>query len=312
MSPEVAAVAAERPKAAAAGSGEMADLARAIEAVDHLYHYRASRGRARLPTFIGVGAGRSGTTTLYRFLRGHPDVHMSPVKEINYFGLRSRQIPPVKCAFPMDYSLYFLGHDDRKHVGEISPAYLHHRGAAEHMKDVVPDAQIIIQIREPVERFVSQFKHHRANHGFTDLAAYSETALAEIDRIGVNSTLWYHPAKSLQQSSYATAIERYVSLFGRDNVLFLVYDDLAGDPERVQRETCNFLGIPLAGSPIERWNESRGSTNLPPHLAERLRKAFEADIHATSRLIDRDLTGWLAPRADAAASSDGRDAVARP
>ena len=275
----------------------MDDIDRSIRAIDDLYKFRTRERNARLPTFIGVGAARTATTTLFRFLNRHPDVYMSPIKEINFFGLRGRQPTQVASEYPVDYTMFFLGHEGRRHVGEVSPSYMHHAGAATHMKEVVPNAKIFIQIRDPIERFVSHFKFHSKFHRIDDINVYAERALEGFSRIHDNATNWFQPAKNLQQSFYARAIERYASLFGRENVLVMVYDDLIADPEQLRQKTCRFLDIPLGGERVVRSNESQGSAQVPPDLARRLRTLFEPDVMATSKLLDRDLTGWLAPAA---------------
>jgi len=138
------------------------------------------------PTFIGVGAARSGSTALYHWLTHHPRVYMSPVKETNFFArdLVSRNGPGDKEAIPdIDfyaaeklvaysefkhagivlseevYEKLFCGESQHLASGEFSPSYLYFaRLTANRIKIAVPDCKIIILLRNPVERAWSNYK----------------------------------------------------------------------------------------------------------------------------------------------------------
>jgi Sulfotransferase family len=51
---------------------------------------------SKLPNFFVVGAGKAGTTSLYHYLRQHPQIYMSPIKEPCYFAaeLRAENLSP--------------------------------------------------------------------------------------------------------------------------------------------------------------------------------------------------------------------------
>ncbi len=94
-----------------------------------------------LPNFIIIGAGRSGTTSLYHYLKQHPDIYMSPVKEPKFFGFDFENIvevppelePQYRRAVKTidDYLALFEGVNHESAIGEASVHYLLIPGTAE-------------------------------------------------------------------------------------------------------------------------------------------------------------------------------------
>ena len=111
----------------------MENIEKAIMAFDELSLMLEALPLRPLPTFLGVGAGRCGTSCIYEFLRRHDAVYMSPVKEINYFNIRSHSTARPRGLTFANYAMFFLGHTSECHFGEISPTYPNTAGAAEEI-----------------------------------------------------------------------------------------------------------------------------------------------------------------------------------
>src|SRR5580765_3646808 len=117
-----------------------------------------------LPNFLIIGAGKSGTTALYEYLKQHPQVYMSPVKEprffafegesVNFGGPWGERLNPEVMAFNSiaSYSALFEDVEDETAIGEASPIYLWAAKAAARIHRRVPDARLIAILRDPVER----------------------------------------------------------------------------------------------------------------------------------------------------------------
>ena len=150
-----------------------------METINHSYH----------PNFLVIGAAKCGTTSLYHYLRQHPDVYMSPIKEPNHF---STDIQP--SDFSSEYKLYeksknldiekFVNGDmkedqwgayvhnkeqylklfrfagNKKAIGEISNSYLYSNVAATQIRNEYPDMKIVAILRQPAER---AYSHYMAN-----------------------------------------------------------------------------------------------------------------------------------------------------
>src|SRR5215210_1748036 len=149
-----------------------------------------------LPNFLVIGAGKSGTTSLYHYLRQHPDVYMSPVKEPLFFAAEggrirfpgpdgrmiSRAANPGAVTRMKDYRALFAGVSGKKAVGEASPQYLYTPEAPLRIKHYVPEAKLIAVLRNPVERAYSAFLH-RTRLGREPLADFSEALRQEDSRM---------------------------------------------------------------------------------------------------------------------------------
>ena len=112
-----------------------------------------------LPNFLIIGAGKSGTTSLFRYLAQHPEVYMSPAKEPSYFkqpgGLQGRERKHVRTL--EEYTACFEGATDEKAIGEATPAYLTSADAARQIRETIPDARLIAILRQPADRAFSAY-----------------------------------------------------------------------------------------------------------------------------------------------------------
>jgi hypothetical protein len=268
----------------------MQSVEKSILAFDEMTLAQQKLEKLPFPTFLGVGAGRCGTTSIYDYLNRHPGVYMSPVKEINYFGVRSRSETRQRGLTVENYALFFSGHKNEKHIGEVSPIYLNQAGAALEILAALGKIKIVIQIREPVSRFLSQYKHHLNQHKIQILTEYVAVALrfAEFKSQRLNMD-WFHPAKNLLQSFYADHIQTYFDLFGKENVLVIIYDDLAVSPQNVARKLCEFLDVPVPDFEMRAQNQSVGNLGGTDYHLAALQAVFDDDIDRTEKIVGRKL-----------------------
>jgi len=110
------------------------------------------------PNFFIVGAAKAGTTSLYSYLDATPGVYMSSVKEPAFFRTtKSSRQNITKIHDKSKYLKLFNGVTDEKAIGEASPSYLRDPETPKLIHDVVPDARIIILLRDPVQRAFSAY-----------------------------------------------------------------------------------------------------------------------------------------------------------
>src|SRR5689334_14600377 len=108
------------------------------------------RMELKLPNFFIVGAPKAGTTSLYHYLKQHPEVYMSPVKEPNYFSyeetVKQNLYHKEKGVGTFEeYSKLFASANGRhKAIGEASVSYLFYASVPEKIKKAVPHAKIVI------------------------------------------------------------------------------------------------------------------------------------------------------------------------
>jgi sulfotransferase family protein len=115
-----------------------------------------------LPNFFIIGAAKAGTTSLYHYLEDHQEVFMCSVKEPNYFSyddiIRQNLYYSEKgFGNKEEYEALFKDVTSEKAIGEASVSYLFYEKTPTKIKAVVPDAKIIIILRNPVDRGFSHF-----------------------------------------------------------------------------------------------------------------------------------------------------------
>jgi len=188
------------------------------------------------PNFFIVGAPRAGTTTLYEFLNQTKRVYMSPKKELHYF---SQSLNPSHLTRPTrdktKYLKLFNKVTDETAIGEASTSYLYDPKASELIHKTVPNAKIIISLRDPVERAYSNYLQ-RVGSGKT----YS---FSEAIQQALNSKDNFYNGVIVQGGWYYNEVKRYLELFGKENVKILIFEEFIQNPKKTAKEVLEFLGV---------------------------------------------------------------------
>lgn len=200
------------------------------------------------PNFFIVGAPKCGTTALYSYLKEHPEIFMSPIKEPQFFAVDTlgdqRRIQTWE-----DYLSCFAGAEGKKKIGEASVQYLSSRSAPKEIKASSPAAQIIIMLRNPVDVMYALhgqlvFDNHEPLVSFeAALEAEKGIELAAWQR-RPGSTLGYRAAVTFSEQ-----VRTYFEVYGRENVHVIIHDDFKRDTGSVYRSTLRFLDVSLAFQP---------------------------------------------------------------
>jgi hypothetical protein len=187
-----------------------------------------------LPNFIIFGALKGGTTSLYQYLKQHPQVYMSPLKEARFFAydesdpeLRNKpeKLFPIKTLD--EYERLFAGVRDEKAVGEASPGYLESPIAAARIKECIPDAKLVVSLRNPIDRIYSLYQ--MAYRSGSETRSPSE-ALAD-------TGYW------LERFGYYLPLKRYFDLFDNEQIKVILFEDLKRNTIPVIQELYRFLAV---------------------------------------------------------------------
>jgi len=284
-----------------------------------------------LPNFLIIGAQRSGTTSLYEYLKQHPQIFMSPVKEPDFFVStgQQRSDSPSMVLTMEAYEALFNGVTDEVAIGEASHRYLPSRDARERIAACLPNPKLIAVLRNPVERGYSHWLHNARNgrepldfRGALD-AEQERLASDPLGRFGYVYTGRYH-----------LHLTGYLQAFAPDQLRVYLFDDLAVDPGAVVKDIFGFLGVDdgfrpklerhmVSGLPRGRMGQlydqlrkSAGAVKVvkrvvPGDVRDRLRERFlrrpvfpedvrrhliacyRDEIHQLEALLRRDLSSWL-------------------
>lgn len=261
-----------------------------------------------LPQFLIVGAQRCGTSSLYKYLGRHPRVIPSLRKEIEFFSTRySEGEAWYRAHFPLTSRMVVSRsiRGDPPQTFEATPDYLLHPAAPERAAQLLPEARIIVLVRNPIDRAYSHFQHNRRLgqeplHFEAALDQESARMAGELERISQDPN---HPARLMRRYSYVTRglyaeqLERWRIRFPSERILVVNSEALFSSTEDTFLEILKFLGLP-AWRPHSFANYSYGtastrlSPDLPDHLRERLMATFSVPNQQFYALVGRDF-GWL-------------------
>jgi hypothetical protein len=207
-----------------------------------------------MPNFLIIGAMKAGTTSVYRYLKQHPQVYMSPKKEPEFFALEGRKLdfngPEGRERVNRDmerinpttiegYRELFNGVCGEKAIGEASLVYQYSQQAPERIKHHIPEARLITILRNPTERAYSAFSYLRLEDR-EPISDFSRALQAEEARI-LDNWKWVYHYKSL--GFYHDQLKRYFDMFDRDQIKVYLYDDLRADIPSVMKSMFRFLEV---------------------------------------------------------------------
>ena len=201
-----------------------------------------------LPTFLVIGAPRSGTTWIDENLRCHPDVFMPKRKELHFFDRHFDRGLPY-------YESFFADWAGQKAVGEATPDYLHgvysRNNIPAHINECLPGAKLIACLRNPVERAYSRYWNSKAKFDHNAKLTFEDKIRTKPEFI--------------QEGFYFDQLVRFHELFPQDHIRVLLYDDIRDRPESFMKDIYEFLGVDPeihTGFERARINTAAGKRNL--------------------------------------------------
>jgi hypothetical protein len=245
-----------------------------------------------LPDFLIIGAQKAGTTALYAYLRRHPQIGGPAWKEVSYFDRHYRR----GTAW---YRGQFPFRSDGRIAGEASPGYLFHPLAPERVQETVPDAKLIVLLRNPIDRAFSHYHHEvalgREPLSFEDaIGAEPGRTHGEEERLmrepGYFSHAWWDYAY-VARGRYAEQLERWFAVFPREQLLILATEELGADPAETYARVVEFLGLPPHGLASFPRIYEQSYAEMSPGTRERLAAEFDDANRRLYELLGRDF-GW--------------------
>tara|TARA_B100000674_G_scaffold60527_1_gene42003 strand:- start:423 stop:1154 length:732 start_codon:yes stop_codon:yes gene_type:complete len=221
---------------------------------------------APLPDFLGLGTQKGGTTTLHRLLGEHPEVFLPACKEVHFFDQNYSEGEAW-------YRQHFQGARADQRCGDITPFYLFHPDVPGRIHQHLPQARMIVLLRDPVERAISQV-FHAQRLGFEPLPV-AEALAAEDNRLATGDPYSFQKHSYISRSRYLEQLDRYEALFPPEQLLILCSEDLFAKPEQIWHELLRFLKlkpIPWPGA-LPRANAGDGlGERVDPALRQQLRR----------------------------------------
>ena len=257
------------------------------------------------PDFMVIGAQRSGTTWLHRVLSQHPDLWLTPVKELHYFDKREIRFGVLDAGerrrarfweakrllrHPRWYGRYwFLPRNDAwygrlfragrrqgRRVGEITPAYAA-LGAEEwtHIHSLVPQLQSVFVMRDPVIRTWSALRNSMRK-GYLDRGEAVQELLVQARKPSATA-----------RSNYLRTIEIVEERFGADHLHCCFFEQVSNEPAALAESLFSFLGVPPLGDRLSlppAINVAAGGDQPPLEFQRALAQDY---LPMVERLADR-------------------------
>ena len=256
---------------------------------------------ARYPDTFIIGAPKSGTTSLYEHLRGHPQVFLPSVKEPCYFARDlARDIAGSFMVHDRDRETYlalFEGAGDARRVGEGSTRYLYSHDAPALIREVQPQARIVAMLRNPVDMIYSLHDHKLAG-GTEDVADFAQAlALEDERRAGRRLPPMSNPllATYTDRARFGEQLARWLEVFPREQLHVMIFEDFLARPAAEFGRLLEFLGLDPAYRPASfaAHNIAHGTRSLRLRAVLHSRPAQWLAWRALPRLIGEARTHRL-------------------
>jgi hypothetical protein len=281
-----------------------------------------------VPNFLIVGAGRSGTTSLYTWLNQHPQAYLPARKEpsffVNGYGVRDWQ----------QYLSLFAPGSGKRAIGEASTLYLCAPESPAWIHRELGTLRIIMILRDPVRRALSLYAWMMME-GYESASSFEAALHAEEHRLANPSFIkncpqafwdYYYFTSGL----YAEQVRRYLDTFGKSNLRIYLFEEMQRNPAALFADVCRFLEIdpgfvpslePTNQSCMPKWNRLQyilrgarwkpgcarivasamelnrklgANAQMRPATERRLRQKYRQNIRGLAELIGKDLSAWLA------------------
>lgn len=268
--------------------------------LDFQYRMLTSRDRVT-PDFVVIGGQKCGTTSLYRYIKSHPNFVPPYKKGGTYFDANySKGIAWYRAHFPLA-SIMAAKREAGMNVltGEVATSYIHHPLAASRMAELQPSVKLIAVLRNPVERAYSHYQHMvrtgRENLGFKSALEMEEERVEgslEKAMAGDDGALRkFRDFSYKSRGRYAEQLERWFECFDRKRFLILKSEDLFEKPVWVCNQIYQFLDLPdQAQASYENANPGRYSPADAQILRE-LAEYFKPYNQRLYELVGMDF-GW--------------------
>ena len=276
------------------------------------------------PNFLIIGDLKAGTTSLYYYLKQHPETFLPDKKELRFFSFDPdnpyhRRSKSFDVRTISQYLEYFEDAGDARAIGEASPNYLRSPLTAERIRQHLPDVRLIVSLRNPADRLYS---------------SYAMEFRAGKVKEPIEEVLFRRDAERVKAGFYWPDLIQYYDRFSREQIKVILFNDLVQDCYSVIRDLYRFIGVddsftpditprniggvptnPLmnrilgAGKRIatryvkptpemrRMWLQVQrkhlASLKPDPLVRQKILEACKDDIERTQSLIDRDLSDWI-------------------
>lgn len=273
-----------------------------------MFRSRFSTHSTQLPNVLCVGVPKAATTWLYARLNEHPEVFLPNGKELHFFS-EHYSVKTSNAIFDHEKTNLFwsfrinlssrhhwqwyrnqFSDGDGKIKLDITPTYCRaSRQRIEAISQFLPDAKIILIIRNPIDRVWSGAGY------FMD--RYQGKSLSELD-VDKELKPWVFDSERLDYGNYIDMITNWDSVYPDEaSIKYIFYDDIKNKPREVLEGVCQFIGVnadllPSSKDDEKKVNSNYSKTAIPTEIKQQLVGIYRSQIDFLESRFDRDLSAW--------------------
>lgn len=190
------------------------------------------------PNFFIVGAIRSGTTSLYEYLKQISSIYMPTIKEPNYFtaSIDKKQLFTKPISSEKKYLSLFKNVKNEKAIGDASPTYLWDPKSAKLIYEKIPKAKIVIILRNPIDR---AYSHYLMLYGRGVLKTPFEQIISDSKKIPHDD----FSGRVINAGFYSEQIKRYFEVFPKNQIKILIFEEFVKNTKESVGNILDFLDI---------------------------------------------------------------------
>jgi len=204
-----------------------------------------------LPDFFVIGAGRTGTTSLYHYLDQHPSLSKSAYDELGYFDDNYHLgLSWYRSLFPSIFTKYLIKLKTNNFMTyDVTPSYVRRPWNAKRIKKLFPDTKLIVILRNPVDR---TYSHYHLAEQFGETRTFEEIVKEDMDNIlnwNVDLKDDNYFANKVEKSFlargfYAEQLSIWFKLFSKNQIMIVSSEQLASDTKNTMNSIFQFLNLP--------------------------------------------------------------------
>ena len=235
-----------------------------------------------LPNFFVIGAGRTGTTSLFHYLFQHPSITKSAYDELGFFDVNYHLgLNWYRSLFPSVLTKIFVKLKTKAFLTyDVTPSYVRKHWVAKRIHDMFPSTKLIVVLRNPVDKSYSQY---HLNVTLGEKRTFEHVIKEDMDNI----LKWKTELKDdnyfatvvensiLGRGLYAEQLPAWFDLFSKNQIMIIQSEKLSSDTKNVMNDVFQFLGLPIFDIPnTKRVNVSQYS-KMNPETRELLINFFK-------------------------------------
>ena len=204
-----------------------------------------------LPDFFVIGAGRTGTTSLYHYLDQHPSLSKSAYDELGYFDDNYHLgLNWYRSLFPSIFTKYLIKLKTNNFMTyDVTPSYVRRPWNAKRIKKLFPDTKLIVILRNPVDR---TYSHYHLAEQFGETRTFEEIVKEDMDNIlnwNIDLKDDNYFANKVEKSFlargfYAEQLSIWFKLFSKNQIMIVSSEQLASDTKNTMNSIFQFLNLP--------------------------------------------------------------------